>query len=219
MALTPMTSLPDEAFFDVMTLFLRGVDSVYFNDFALQDTQAVHVRTKLLERIVSTRTWKRHVSERSTSTEIHFGPAIAVVLFNDYWNFQPPPKCYLNEKGIDHLGPFLPLLQEVAETAQFFLAVIAMLNLLEVAPRAAHLPVIVAAGKSWLASHPDNRDFWIDQGIERRLCSLLEAILASDPKSFRLDQPVRKDVDAFLGSLVRIGVAEAHRLEESLHLI
>ena len=201
MALIPITSLPDEAFFDVMTLFLRGVDSVYFNDFDLQDTQAVHVRTKLLERILTTRTWKRHVSERSTSTEIHFGPAIAVVLFNDYWNFQPPPRCYLNEKGIDHLDPFLPLIRVVAETAQFFLAVIALLNLLEVAPRAAHLPVIVAAGKSWLDSHSDNRDFWIDQGIGRRLCSLLEAILAGDPKPFGLDRPLRKDIDAFWGSL------------------
>jgi hypothetical protein len=44
-------------------------------------------------------------------------------------------KCYLKPKGIDHLHPFLPLLKEVAQSAQFLLAVIAVLNLLEVAPR------------------------------------------------------------------------------------
>jgi hypothetical protein len=141
-----------------------------------------------------------------------------VVLFNDYWSFQPP-KCYLNPKGIDHLDPFLPLLKEVAESAQFLLAVIALLNLLEVAPRAAHLPVIIAAGKGWLAAHPDNKEFWIDHGIGRRLCSLMEAILAFDPKPFGLDQSLRKDIDGLLSSLVRMGIAEAHRLEEGLRLI
>jgi hypothetical protein len=217
-ALAPIAGLPDGAFFDVTSTFLRDVDGVYFNDFALQDAQAVRVRTALLKRIMTTRAWKRHVRERSTSTEIHFGPAMAVVLFNDYWGFQPP-KCNLNPKGIDHLDPFLPLLKEVAESAQFLLAVIALLNLLEVAPRAAHLPIIIAAGKGWLAAHPDNKEFWIDQGIGRRLCSLMEAILAFDPKPFASDQPLRKDIDGLLGSLVRLGIAEAHRLEESLRLV
>jgi hypothetical protein len=121
--------------------------------------------------------------------------------------------------GIDRLGPFLPLLKEIAGSAHFLLAVIALLNLLEVSPRAAHLHIIVAAGKSWLAAYADNKSFWTDQGTARRVCSLMEAILASDPKPFGLDQPLRKDIDALLGSLIRMGVAEAHRLEESLRLI
>ncbi len=79
--------------------------------------------------------------------------------------------------------------------------------------------MIVAAGKGWLASHPDNKEFWIDHGIGRRLCSLMEAILAFGPKPFASDQPLRKDIDSLLGTLVRMGIAEAHRLEESLHLV
>ena len=203
-ALAPITGLPDKAFFDVTSAFLRGVDGVYFNDFTLQHAQAVQVRTVLLMRILTTRAWKRHVRERSTSTEIHFGPAMAVVVFNDYWGFQPP-KCYLNPTGIDHLEPFLPLLKEIAESAQFLLAVIVLLNLLEVAPRASHLPLVIAAGKAWLAAHPDNKEFWIDQGIGRRVCSLMEAILASDPKPFASDQPLREDIDGLLGSFVSHG--------------
>jgi hypothetical protein len=39
--------------------------------------------------------------------------------------------CYLRPKGIDHLDTFLPLLKEVAESAQFLLAVISLLYLLE----------------------------------------------------------------------------------------
>jgi hypothetical protein len=216
-ALAPIAGLPDGAFFDVTSAFLPEVDGVYFNHFTLQDAQAVQVRTALFKRIVTTRAWERHVRERSTSTEYHFGPAVAVVLFNEYWGFQPP-KCYLKPKGVDHLGPFLPLLKEVAQSAEFLLAVIALLNLLEVAPRPAHLPVIVAAGVGWLAGRPDNKEFWIDQGIGRRLCSLMEAILASDPKPFASEQPLRKDIDGLLGTLVRMGIAEAHRLEERLRL-
>ena len=218
-ALNPITGLPDRAFFDVTRTFLRAVDSVYFNDFGLEDADAAHARSKLFERIAKTSTWKYHVRNHSASTEIHFGPAIATVLFNDYWSFQPPPKCYLNPTAIDRLNPFLPLIKEVAESAQFLLAAIALLNVLEVAPRAAHVEVIVAAGKGWLAAHPDDKVFWIDQDIGRRLCALIETILSRDSGAFRLDQPSRKEIDSFLGSLVRMGVPEAHRLEASLSLI
>jgi len=218
-ALKPITGLPDRAFFDATHTFLRALDSVYFNDLALEHTEAVHVRTTLFDRIAKTSTWKYHVRDHSASTEIHFGPAIATVLFNDYWTVQPPPKCYLNPIGIDRLNPFLPLLKEVARRAQFLLAAIALLNVLEVAPRAAHLEVIVAAGKGWLAAHSDDKVFWIDQDIGPRLCSLMEAIFSRDPNAFRLDQPLRKDIDALLGSLIRMGVAEAYRLETKLRLI
>ena len=68
------------------------MDGVYFNHFTLQDAQAVQVRTALYKRIMTTRAWERHVRDRSTSTEYHFGPAVAVVLFNEYWGFQPPPQ-------------------------------------------------------------------------------------------------------------------------------
>jgi len=217
-ALTPITGLPDQTFFDVMTVFLREVDGVYFNNCTLQDIQAVHVRSTLARKIMTTRVWERHVRDRSKSTEIHFGPAIAAVLFNDYWSFQPP-KCYLHPKGIDRLGPFLSLLRDLAERGQFFLAVIALLNLLEVAPRSAHLPVIVAAGKSWLTANPVDTEFWIDHGIGRRLCSIMQAILEIDPNSFAAHEVVRKDIDGLLASLVRLGVAEAHRLEEGLRLV
>jgi hypothetical protein len=217
-ALTPLAGLPDEAFFDITTTFLRAVDGVYFSDFGLQDVRAVHIRTIIFKRIVGTKAWKRHLQE-PTRTELHFGPPMAVTLFNDYWTFQGPPTCYLNPKGIDDLGPFLPMLKEIGESAQFTLAVIALLNLLEVAPRAEHLPVIVAAGKTWLAAHPDDRKFWIDQGFGRRLCALVEAILAQDPNSLGVDLPLRKDIDKVLGGLVQMSVAEAHRLEERLRLI
>jgi hypothetical protein len=217
-ALAPITGLPERAFFDVTAGFLRNVDVLYFNDFAVPDTTAVQVRSSLVKRILSTSMWKWHVRERLTSTAFDFAPAMATAVFNDHSSFEPP-KCYLTPVGIDRLGPFLPVLTEIAETSHFLLAVIVLLNLLEVAPRAAHLPVILAAGRAWLAVYPDNKEFWIDQCVGPRLCSLISAIVAHDRKPFAPDQPLRVNLDVLLGCLVRMGVAEAHRLEESLRPI
>ena len=214
-ALTPLGTLPERALFDVTTAFLRNIDAVYFNDSAIADTQAVHIRSSFVKKFLATNMWKWHVRERMTSTAFHFAPAVATLLFNDYSDFKPP-NCYLTPIGIDRLGPFLPLLEEVAADAQFLLAVIVLLNLLEVAPRAEQLPVVVSAGKGWSAAHPDDRDFWVDQGIGRRLCSVMQAIFSRDPNSSGHAQPLRKDIEVLLGKLIRVGVAEAHRLEQSL---
>ena len=54
------------------------------------------------------------------------------------------------------------------------------------------------------------------QAVGRRVCSLFDAILKFAPKSFASDQPARKDVDEVLGKLVRLGIADAHGLEETL---
>ena len=57
-------------------------------------------------------------------------------------------------------------------------------------------------------------------GFEQRSralsCFLLEAIFALAPESFAVDQPAKKDVDEVLGKLIRLGIAEAHGLEEAL---
>jgi hypothetical protein len=70
-----------------------------------------------------------------------------------------------------------------------------------------------------LTAHSDDKVFWIDQDIGPQLCSLMEAIFSRDPNAFGFDPPLRRDIDALLGSMIRMGVTEAHRLEASLRLI
>jgi hypothetical protein len=136
----------------------------------------------------------------------------------DYANMEPP-KCYLFPKAIERVDPFLPTLKDLVESGTFLLACAVLLNLLEVAPRTSHLPLIVAASKSWLAAFPDVKAFWIDQGIGWRLFALMDAVLTLDPQLFAPDQASRKDIDRLLESLVRIGIAEAYRLEERLRAL
>ena len=216
LALSMILKLPGEAFLDAVKLFVRSVDEVYFSGSDMGDSQAVHVREALARRVMASRDWEWQLRrEDSDSISLHLGRAVAALLFNEFDHFQPG-KCYLRPKGIDRLGPFLPLFQEVAEKGPFLFIAVNLLNVIEVSPLPAHIGLTCAAAKSWLAAQPDSRGFWIGQAIGRRLCSTIEAIVALDPRAFTPDQPARKDVDDFLGKLVRLGVAEAHHLEDML---
>jgi len=148
-ALTPITSLPDEPFFDVTSIFLRGVDVIFFNDRGLPADEAVRIRSVLASRLVAASGWQRLAGSRSNSVEVHIGPAIAVFFFNDYGRFQPT-KCYLLPSAIDRVDPFLPLLQKLIESGPSFFTALVTLNLLEVSPKPSLLSLIVRAAITWL---------------------------------------------------------------------
>jgi hypothetical protein len=210
--------LPGEAFLGVLTIFVRSVDDVYFNGTALDDGTAVHNRMTLARRLMSSRRWEWQRRDLSDGIISRLGPAIATLVFNDFGHFQPA-KCYLSPKGIDRLDPFLPVLKELAESGPFLFMATTLLNLLEVSPRPTHLGLVCAAAKGWLVSRPDSWEFWIGHAIGRRVCSLIEKFLSLDPNLFSSSQPVRRETDDLLGSLVRLGVSEAHRLEGALRKI
>ena len=216
LALAPISSLPDEPFLDILTRFLRSVDAVYFNDRSLQEPIAISIRSTLANRLMATSGWKRLGGSRSSSIEMHIGPAIAVLFFNDH-GFIQPTKCYLLPKGIDRLDSFLPVLEKLVETGPSVFVAVVTLNLLEVSPRSAHLPFIVAAAKAWLESYPDDSDFWVDHGIGHRVCVWIEEVRRQEPALLDADEAVRFDLDRLLAGLISLGVADAKRLEEALN--
>ncbi|HNP65767.1 MAG TPA: hypothetical protein PKH39_17680 [Woeseiaceae bacterium] len=215
-ALTPISSLPDKSFFDVITQFLRSVDAVYFNDRGLQTPIAISTRSALGNRLMASNGWKRLGASRSSSIELHIGPAIAVLFFNDR-GFAQPPKCYLLPNGIDRLDHFLPVLGKLVETGPSLFVTIVTLNLFEVSPRSTHLPFIVAAAKSWLASFHENSEFWVENGIGRRVCGWVEKVWRQEPALLDTDKSIRVDVDQLLAALVSLGVPEARRMEKALN--
>ena len=108
------------------------------------------------------------------------------------------------------------MLEKLVETGPFLFVAVVTLNLLEVSPRSAHLPFLVTAAKTWLGSHPDDSDFWVDHEIGRRACVWIEKIWRQEPALLDADEPIRFDVDRLLSALISLGVAEAKRLEEAL---
>jgi hypothetical protein len=155
------------------------------------------------------------VRRRSTSVGMHLGPAAGAVFFNSH-GFTQLPAAYLYPKAIDRLDPFLPLLERLAKDAPSSFIAIVTLNLLEVAPRVEHVPLLVAAAKSWLAAFPDNNEFWVDQGIGRRVCALLDVALVRTRALFGSHRSLRQDVDMILAALVRSGLPDAARLERRI---
>ena len=215
LALDPVGSLPDEPFFDVVTLFLRSVDTVFFNDYGLQADEAVRIRSILARRLMTSGGWHRQSGNSTASIEVHIGPAIATFFFNDHNRFLPT-KCYLVPKAIDRLDPFLPLLETLVEGGPSFFTALITLNLLQVSPRPTHLPFIVRAVKTWLRSYPDSTPFWIDNEVGRRTCLLIDDIWRAEPALFDRAGALRTDVDQLLAALIGIGVADAARIEKDL---
>ena len=214
-ALEPLVSLPDESFFDALTRFQRSVDFLHFNNHGLSTTTAVRVRTRLAERVRASDSWCWMVREQSSGVPMGLGPAIATLFFNDYGSLQPA-QAYLPPGLIEQLTPFLPALERCAvEGTTLFVAVVT-LNLLEVAPRPAHLSFLLAAATGWLAAFPHSPEFWAGRGIGRRVCALIDSVRRTEPTLLASGEPLRSQVDRLLAGLVSVGVADAARLEQAL---
>lgn len=210
-----IVALPDQNFYDVLVNFLRSFDAVYFQGDNIPTQVAVDIRSALADHMLATRGWERLSRSRDLSIEMHIGPAIAVLFFNDHMYGQGS-KCYLFEKGVDRVGPFLPVLGRLVSKGPSPFVALVLLNLLEVAPRAEHLGVLVEAGSAWIEAYPDFRQLWIDHGVGRRWCLLMEAIRACSSTSFSNSAQLRPAIDSLVASLIALGVPEATRLEEEL---
>ncbi len=214
LALTPIASLPDESFFDAIATFLPSIDHVYFNDRGLEEAQAIHIRAAFTRRMMTSRGWYWLARDRAYTIEFHIAPALGAIFFNEY--MLSNAKCYLLSKGVDRLHPFLPTLQELVTGGPCLFLAIVTLNLIEVSPRAAHLPFVIAAGNAWLTGYSSDNTFWIEHSIGRRLCAWFRTVLEIDGAVLSTDQSLRTSLEYLLAGLVRCGVPEAHRLEEDL---
>lgn len=116
----------------------HSFDAVYCNEFGLDERSAVDIRAALAERMVASSGWKYLRGKRQASIEMHIGPAIAALFFNDH-GFTQPPSCCLLPKGIDRVAPFLPTLEGLTKTGASIFVALLTLNLLEVSERPEHL--------------------------------------------------------------------------------
>lgn len=210
-----IVALPDQNFYDVLVDFLRSIDAVYFEGGNISTQVAVDIRRALADHMLTTRGWERLSRSRDWSIEMHIGPAIAVLFFN-YHMYGQGSKCYLLEKGVERIGPFLPILGKLVIKGPSPFVALVLLNLLEVAPRAEQLEVMVTAGSAWIEAYPNFQKLWVDHGVGRRWCLLIEAIRDCSPASVSHHAPLRSTIDGLVAALIALGVPEATRLEEEL---
>jgi hypothetical protein len=103
LVLDPVRSLPDQPFLDVLATFIADVDRIFFNGRGPSVEEAVRIRSVLVERLVETGEWCSMVRRRSTSIEIHLGPAVAAVFFNSMVSRSRRPPIYFR-RGSTGLG-------------------------------------------------------------------------------------------------------------------
>jgi len=210
---TPIAGLPDRNFFDVLADFLRSFDEVYFHGSSVDSAIAVATRSALADRLMTCRGWKRLIGTKEVTIEWHIAPAIATLFFNDY-QFGGNTKSYLFEKGAERIEPFLPVLSRLVVSGPSPFVALVLLNVLAVAPRPAQLGLLLQAARTWLATYPDFRLFWIDHGIGKRWCEIIQRIHMHDPRAIGPDATIRMEIEAVVAELVALGVAEASQLED-----
>jgi hypothetical protein len=210
---TPIAGLPDQNFFDVLADFLRSFDEVYFEGSSVDAEVAVATRSALADRLMTCWGWERLRGTKDMSIEWHMAPAIATLFFNDY-HFGGKTQCYLFEKGAERLKPFLPVLARLVLSGPSPFVALVLLNVLTIAPRSAHLGLLLQAARTWLATYPDFRLFWIDHGIGKRWCEIVQRIHILDSEVIGPDATYRTDMEAVVAELVALGVAEASELDE-----
>jgi hypothetical protein len=216
LALKRIVALPDESFFDVATELLRAVDVIYFNDHLLE-AEAPFIRQRLIDRLVASYGWRDLIGRRSGSIEIHLGPCVGTVFFNDY--FWGHSRTYLTPKAIERIDPFLSLLIDLAAAGPSYFVALVTMDLLEISPRPSLIPLIMAGAKAWLRSYADDTNFWIDHDIGRRFCEWIDHIRSIAPEYLPPTKVERQDIDRILAALVELGLPEARQLESALAIL
>lgn len=208
-ALTRITSLPDRSFIGFCEQFMLHIDKEYFTGH-LGTQQAVHIRSVLIDRLITSDEWRRWTAEWM-APEGNLGRLVARLFMHDGWS--QLPRCWLHPDGGDLVDPLLPTLQGLVEGGP---CIFFALRMLEVDPRPNHLEFIVAAADAWLRLYHDTSELWVDHAVGRRLCGLIDNILAQRPSVLSRKEELRKRVDDVVVSLTGLGVVEAAALEQTL---
>lgn len=216
LVLTPICSLPDQSFFDIATEFLQSTDGVYFNNSNLEEFKAISIRSIIADRLMESRGWESLIGRRTTSIEMHIGPLIAALFFNEH-GFIQKTKCYLLPKGVDKLDPFFPVLEKLITKGCSVFSAFVTLSLLEASPRLSHLPFLIISTQIWLQTFPDYMEFWVDHSIGRRVCVLIEEIIKQEPIMFGKQQDLKTDLNRIVASLTNLGIPEGYTLEKVIN--
>lgn len=213
----PFSRLPDRSILTVAPLLLDGIDMAVFKHHAMGAEAGAYYRAEIAAVVMTTRGWRNMIGKFSTSIEMTLGPAAASLFFADHV-FGQGVVTRLYAPALERLDPYLPQLEKQVSACPSYYVALAVLSLVEVAPRPAFLALLLTAGEVWLAAFPGNTVFWVENAIGRRLCRLFEALLMEGPGFFAIETPERLRLETILAKLIALGVADASRIESLLNV-
>jgi hypothetical protein len=122
--------------------------------------------------------------------------------------------CYLTPLGMDRLGDFLPCLERLVTAGPCRKVAEVMFNLLEIAPKPEHLPLLVVAGQTWWEAFKASQVFWVEGDAGGRWCRLALGMIESHPGV--IDGKLGMALAHLAAHLVAVGVGDAPRLEAAI---
>jgi hypothetical protein len=157
------------------------------------------------------RRWEYSNDPASPRIDTESAGVVAKILLNDHNPFSSTIS-YLPPLAFDRVDPLLDTLRPLMPGGPTSFVALCTMNLLLVAPRARHLDFLLHAVETWF-SRTQAASLWIATGIGRQVVRWFEAAIVDDPGLLLPAHPYRDRLDRALGSLVGVGVAEAHELE------
>jgi hypothetical protein len=130
--------LPDESLFDNLKIFLGESDELFFNQKSISSEMAVSIRTLAANLLRFTRGWRRLQYDRTLSSPRNISAVVSKFYFNSDGGGLVPSTCYLLPVAIPRMTPFLTVFEDLALDCRCPLIGLVALNLIEVAPSAAH---------------------------------------------------------------------------------
>ena len=212
--------VPEDAFFKVATVIIPEIDRLYFERLGLDLDTALRMRSLVVNRMVQSNGWRWESNRSELSVGMKIGPAIGVLFFCEYSSFVGA-RCYLLDKGIDQLAPFLPQLTRLIEDGPVPVTALLTMALLEVGPKPEHAEFFLSSALTWLRRQPTNTILWVDSGLGAQLVKWMQTVTESEASLRSATHPLRPRMEEVLARLVQVGVPEAHRLEreiEAAHL-
>jgi len=204
-----LSSVPDVAFLDIARNLLSCIDCDYFDQLGLGRDIAQRMRLCIINHLTKTDAWKVGCTNPNLSVSSPVGQVVSIIFFN---NISGP--CYLTEKGIDLVYPFLVELGKLVDDFPVRLVAPMVMNILEVSPRPAHSGFLLSNVLVWLQRQPDNTDIWINSGLGVRVVKWLEEVTKVDAETLFHDFLCKDSLKDVISRLIRVGVADASIFEE-----
>lgn len=214
-AVDAITAMPDKSFASVSATFLYAADVWYFNTAGHPADRAVKLREKLVTRTLALRHWNQAPPPGAHSFNRDTSPIVGTILMNSVSAFTET-RSYLKPALFDRIDPLLEPLGPLLKGGPVALIALCVVNTLSVHPSARHAEFLISGAELWQSRLPTDTALWVDLGIGRRIVSWLREATVESPELNGRDHPLRLRIDAMLGRLVAVGVAEAHDLERTI---
>lgn len=207
--------LPDLSFAAIAAILIRAADVWYFNNVRHASDRVVELRRRFARRTLTMGLWNRSLRPASLSVDHDAGPLVATLLLNTHNPFTGTTS-YLVPAVFDRIDPLLEPLRLLLEGGPVPFIALCVTNTLGVKPRARQAEFLISGVETWQTRVPTDTAMWLDLGIGRRVVEWLRSAAVESPELHGPQHPLRHRIDAVLGRLVAMGVAEAHELETTI---